>query len=201
VDATGASDESAGSRTAKSCGPDASTLASSFAEVFAKRRWQESPITGESTKETVKTIACGNAGCSGVPRGDYARVLSIFAREAAGATGTRHSPLPRFRGPKGFIKARARSAPRGRGIALGCLTFESVTIMTSHRHSGAAPTGRRSAPPDDRLRAEPGIHNHDREYGFSDVQLHIVVRCFASPRNDGLIASRSLSSGAHTHRR
>src|ERR1700722_551010 len=31
VDAEGASDESAGSRTAKSCGPDASTLASSFA--------------------------------------------------------------------------------------------------------------------------------------------------------------------------
>jgi hypothetical protein len=21
--------------------------------------------------------------------------------------------------------------------------------------------------------SEPGIHNHDREYGFSDVQLHI----------------------------
>src|ERR1700681_528952 len=27
-----------------------------------KRRWQNSPVTGESTKETVKTIACGNAG-------------------------------------------------------------------------------------------------------------------------------------------
>src|SRR5712664_262558 len=26
------------------------------------RRWQKSPVTGESTKETVKTIACGNAG-------------------------------------------------------------------------------------------------------------------------------------------
>jgi hypothetical protein len=23
---------------------------------------------------------------------------------------------------------------------------------------------------------EPGIHNHDREYGFSDVQLHIAAR-------------------------
>jgi hypothetical protein len=29
------------------------------------RRWQESPVTEESAKETVKTIACGNAGCSG----------------------------------------------------------------------------------------------------------------------------------------
>jgi hypothetical protein len=35
-------------RTAKSCGPDAPTLASSFAEVSARRRWQESPVTGES---------------------------------------------------------------------------------------------------------------------------------------------------------
>jgi hypothetical protein len=29
---------------------------------FRRRRWQSSPVTGESTKETVKTIACGNAG-------------------------------------------------------------------------------------------------------------------------------------------
>ena len=49
-------------RTAKSCGPDAPTLASSFVEVTARRRWQESPVTGESSEETVKTIACGNAG-------------------------------------------------------------------------------------------------------------------------------------------
>jgi len=44
-------------RTAKSCGPDASTPASSLAEVrepnradvpiSARRRWQKSPVTGE----------------------------------------------------------------------------------------------------------------------------------------------------------
>jgi hypothetical protein len=56
VDAEGASDEGAGSRTAKSCGPDASTLASSFAGLLVERRWQKSPITGESTKETVKPL-------------------------------------------------------------------------------------------------------------------------------------------------
>ena len=60
-------------RTAKSCGPDAPTLASSLAEfksarpgldknLSAERRWQKSPVTGESSKETVKTIACGNVG-------------------------------------------------------------------------------------------------------------------------------------------
>ena len=31
-----------------------------------KRRWQESPVTGESAKETVKTIARGMPGVSGV---------------------------------------------------------------------------------------------------------------------------------------
>jgi hypothetical protein len=55
MDADGAADESAGSRTAKSCGPDAPTLASSRQESFCRRRWQTSPVTGESTKETVKT--------------------------------------------------------------------------------------------------------------------------------------------------
>jgi len=29
----------------------------------------------------------------------------------------------------------------------------------------------------------PGIHIHDGGYGFSDVQLHIKARRFASPRN------------------
>ena len=59
VDASGASDEGACLRTAKSCGPDAPTLASSFAEAqsaqpgsdapyhIRKRRWQKSPVTRE----------------------------------------------------------------------------------------------------------------------------------------------------------
>jgi hypothetical protein len=59
-------------RTAKSCGPDAPTLVSSSRScvgptglrqnISVGRRWQKSPVTGESMKETVKTIACGNAG-------------------------------------------------------------------------------------------------------------------------------------------
>ena len=62
-------------RTAKSCGPDAPTLASSLRMasrpyraqtryIFRRRRWQKGPVAEESTKETVKTIACGNAGLS-----------------------------------------------------------------------------------------------------------------------------------------
>jgi len=43
---------SAPRRTAKSCGPDTPTLVSSFQEANAswERRWQESPVTEESTK-------------------------------------------------------------------------------------------------------------------------------------------------------
>ena len=65
VDADGAFDEQHVRRTAKSCGSDAPTLASSFA-VDARRRWQTSPVTGKSTKETVKTIARGMPGEPGV---------------------------------------------------------------------------------------------------------------------------------------
>src|SRR5881394_3824091 len=86
-------------RTAKSCGSDAPTLASSFA-VNARRRWQTSPVTGKSTKETVKTIARGMPGGTRCDRGDYARMLFYFACEAAGALRARHSLRPLVLGRK-----------------------------------------------------------------------------------------------------
>jgi hypothetical protein len=36
-------------RTAKPCGPGAATVASSWREVSRRRRWQQTPLTGEST--------------------------------------------------------------------------------------------------------------------------------------------------------
>ena len=81
-------------RTAKSCGPDAPTLVSSFPEVSARRRWQESPVTGESAKETVKTIARGMPGVSGVTVVTMLVCFFYFAREAAGAARARHSLRP-----------------------------------------------------------------------------------------------------------
>src|SRR5882757_7982055 len=65
VDTDGAEDDRRVRWTAKSCGPDAPTLVSSW-RVNRKRRWQPSMVTGESTKETVKTIARGMPGDSGV---------------------------------------------------------------------------------------------------------------------------------------
>jgi hypothetical protein len=70
VDACGAQDEGVAKRTAKSCGPDIPTLISSWRRLLRqsrRRRWQESPVTGESAKETVKTIAQGRPGATGEP--------------------------------------------------------------------------------------------------------------------------------------
>ena len=44
-------------RTAKSCGPDAPTLASSFVDAIREATVARKPVTGEGSKETVKTIA------------------------------------------------------------------------------------------------------------------------------------------------
>ena len=51
-------------------------------------------VTGESTKETVKTIARGMPGESGVTVVTTLVCFFHFAREAAGALGTRHSLRP-----------------------------------------------------------------------------------------------------------
>src|SRR6202171_1613087 len=80
-------------RTAKSCGPDAPTLASRRRRQLRRRRWQTSPVTGESTKETVKTIAQGMPGDPGVTVVTNSRVF-YTTREAAGALGARHSLRP-----------------------------------------------------------------------------------------------------------
>ena len=60
VDAWRAKDECAIKRTAKSCGPDIPTLMSSWP--CADDGGKKARLTGESTKETVKTIRAGNAG-------------------------------------------------------------------------------------------------------------------------------------------
>ena len=58
-----------------------------------------------------------NAGQLRCDRGDYARVLSIIAHEAAGASGTRRSARP-LRGEGGTFTANpGRIAPRERESA------------------------------------------------------------------------------------
>src|SRR6266849_8005648 len=100
------------------------------------RRWQKSPVTGESAKETVKTIACGNAGgyrCT--------RLLVCFlpmhsAHEAAGATGIRRSPRP-LRGER-FMH---NSGASGRGAAKLCLKTATLCLKfeSEATHCGLFP--------------------------------------------------------------
>jgi hypothetical protein len=62
VDAEALNDEQRRSRTAKSCGPDAPVLASSL-WIRSRATVARKPVTGESRKETVKTIAQGRPDC------------------------------------------------------------------------------------------------------------------------------------------
>src|ERR1700744_23739 len=86
-------DEPRGTRTAKACGPDAPTLASSSWEANASqgRRWQKSPVTGESTKETVKP---SRRECRLRPVNLW-KTTAFCA--ATGASDTRHSLRPLLR--------------------------------------------------------------------------------------------------------
>src|SRR5229473_3484672 len=54
-------------------------------------------FTAPHSYSTVKTIACGNAGCFRCTCGFYPCAFYI-AQGAAGAAGTRHSPRPLFQG-------------------------------------------------------------------------------------------------------
>ena len=66
MDAEGASDESAGSRTAKSCGPDASTLAFKSRGSIREATVAKEPDHRGEREGNRKTIARGVPGVFGV---------------------------------------------------------------------------------------------------------------------------------------
>jgi hypothetical protein len=93
-------------RTAKPCGPDAPTLASS--------RWKgdvgpsgptrraddggkQARSPGRARRKPLKPLR-GECRANRRDRGDLLVCFFIFAREAAGATGARHSLRPLHRG-------------------------------------------------------------------------------------------------------
>src|SRR3981081_1006858 len=110
-------------RTAKSCGPDAPTLASSFAEFCRPNRavtkryprddgGKRARSPGRARHKLLKPL---RAGMPGVPVYSLLLVCVLpiqTAHEAAGATGTRHSPRPQ--GGESFHARPGRIAPRGR---------------------------------------------------------------------------------------
>jgi hypothetical protein len=127
-------------RTAKSCGPDAPTLASSCAKFFARRRWQSSPVTGESTKETVKTIVQGMPGRFRRACGDDSCAFYLCTR-GYGCGGHPAFPAPFLRVAlrplcRGSDDRATRANCAARTLAHGCLKFESE-IIRSPRSSPA----------------------------------------------------------------
>jgi hypothetical protein len=81
-------------RTAKSCGPGIPTLMSSLRMIAPQATVAKEPGHRGEHEISRKTIARGMPECFGVPAVTTLVCFFQFAREAAGATGTRHSLLP-----------------------------------------------------------------------------------------------------------
>jgi hypothetical protein len=89
-------------------GPDVSMPASSRRKTFPPMTVTKKPITGESTKETVKTTVCGNAGCSRCTCGGYTRVPPTFYTRGCGCSGHPAFPAPSLEGrPAPSLEGRA----------------------------------------------------------------------------------------------
>src|SRR5579872_7520390 len=103
---------------------------------IARGWWQKSPVTRESAKETVKTIARGMPGRTGVTVVTMLVCLFYFAYEAAGALVARHSLRPLARG-KGFLQRLGHVVPReGVSASLRGASATKQSIFLSMRIDG-----------------------------------------------------------------
>jgi hypothetical protein len=92
-------------------------------------------------KITVKTIARGMPGVSGVTVVTNARVY--YTTRGCGRIGRPAFPAPSFFWGEKLYKTRAHRAAGGRGcVLLGCLTIESVQLNTSPPLGGRRPRKR-----------------------------------------------------------
>ena len=95
------------SRTVKSCGPDASTLALNRRKKSADDGDNKARSPGRARRKSLKPFARGKPDLPDRTCGDFARVLFCFAHEAAGAIGIRLSLRP--------LRANASRLSRSRG--------------------------------------------------------------------------------------
>jgi hypothetical protein len=104
MDVSCAADESVTLRTAKSCGPDAPTLASSSreAKLLEGEGGNKARSPGRARRKPLKPSRAGMPGDSGATVVTNARVY-YPPRAAAGASGTRHSPLPSWGSATPFV--------------------------------------------------------------------------------------------------
>jgi hypothetical protein len=136
-------------------------------KIFRLRWWQESPVTRESTKETVKTIAQGRPDRSGEPVVTYSYAFHFRIR-GCGCIGH-----PAFPAPSVLSRGKV-DAQLGRYLRRGIVeTWPRVPGAARHE-----PTGRREAPPDDRLhemmRCRTGTHlvRGTHRSRFCEAALH-----------------------------
>src|SRR6202046_4782126 len=100
-------------RTAKACGPDAPTLASSSrgAELLGGEGGNKARSPGRARRKPLKPLRAGMPGDPGATVVTNARAF-YTPRAAAGASGHRHSPRPLFSG--GRLKQNAGALCRGK---------------------------------------------------------------------------------------
>jgi hypothetical protein len=136
-------------RTAKSCGPDIPTLISGATRERCHPRRQPSPVSGASAKETVKTIARGMPGVSGVTVVTNARVYYHYTR-GCGRTKRPAFPAPSDgRGRELDSKPRAQARRDCRTVAMDGAVPLAISVMPGRSRSK---NGVASA------RLWPGIH-------------------------------------------
>ena len=136
-------------RTAKSCGPGAPVLALSFARSKLLRDdGGNKPVTGESSKETVKPSRRESRIASAGPVCSCALSFAQIAHETAGAARTRLSLRPLYTEGRSGCKPRAYHAAGTRTFVTGVIAREggrssipekSVNEPRSHRVLDAPP--------------------------------------------------------------
>src|SRR5450631_1896200 len=144
-------------RTAKSCGPDAPTLASSSRSCVGPTGLRQNISADDggkgarspgSAKEPVKTIACGNAGCFRCTRCYSCAFYHYHCTRDRGCTGHPAFPTPSL----GARFSNGSGALRG-GIVNVCLESRC-------RHSSCpGKSAKRVFAPDD-----PGIHQSSQDH-------------------------------------
>ena len=88
---------------------------------------------GRARRKPLKPLRAGMPGDSRCTRGDYLVRFLHFAREAAGATGTRHSPRPHLGGRLTHNSGGSRR--ENMDVCLHVIASEAK--QSRHHHSGA----------------------------------------------------------------
>jgi hypothetical protein len=149
-------------RTAKSCGPDIPTLISGATRERCHPRRQQSPVSGASTKEPVKTIRAGKAGNVRQTCGDLSACFLFLHAELRVRWRTRLSLRPLFSRVRMFKTRAMPVAGRRR-----CVFFTSPRM----RGEVGEPLAMRSI-----VQSEPG-EGESRRIRCTKMPLTRNLRC------------------------